>query len=340
MTGERRQINPQAPGDFSQSCKDLVAWIRKRKHLLLATHTRPDGDAIGSLVGMWHILTSMGISASLYVQESVPDAYTSILPSELIIGGPLEIEKYDGLICLDSATTGRIALPSNISFADIKLPIANIDHHLDNPHYGEIQLVPDDMAATAEVLTHFCLNEDISMTRPCATALLMGVITDTGGFRHNNTNARVLRTSATLLDHGADYDNIIRDIFYSESQALVNLRTTIFENLKSAHDNRLVYFWITPELLEEHGVDDKDTEDLIDAFRVIKGVDLICRMQTGPDHIRFSLRSQNKAFPVIDIAHKLNGGGHAMAAGAKMYGITPEEAEKLLLTYTGELFNG
>ena len=115
---------------------------------------------------------------------------------------------------------------------------------------------------------------------------------------------------------------------------------TIFERLQVALDGRLAYFFLTQEMMDECGVISKDTEDLIDIVRGLRGVDVVCRIQEVSDGVRFSFRSQNPKYPIIGLAQRFGGGGHAMAAGASGEGMSLEEAETLLVQYTEELLRG
>ncbi len=325
---------------LTELADSIVAWIDRLQPLLLVTHLRPDGDAIGSLFGAYLALREHGIACDAYMGDEVPSNWEAFVPAGAIMGGPVEASRYKGLLCLDCANPSRLGLPPNLDHHDLPFPACNLDHHVDNKRYGEVNLVDGTYAATAELLAEFFAATDLPISPRCATLLLMGILTDTGGFKHANTDGRVLRVAADLIDRKGDYQDIVRAAFYSETPELVKLKGYLTEHLRFAHDRRLVYFVLTPEMLTEFGVDERDTEDLIDVARTMRGIELICRMQLVEDGVRFSFRSQNPDLPVNGIAHKLNGGGHAMAAGAKMTGIDLEEAEALLLEYTGELLDG
>lgn len=316
------------------------AWLKERRRLLIVTHQRPDGDALGSAFAARDALSQAGIHCQVFVDEAIPQAYAEFAPDDLLVDTSVDLDTFDGLLCLDSAKANRVALPSGVTIENCGLSVCNVDHHLDNPRYGEIALVDSSQAATCEVLTRFFEEFDWSISKDCAELLLIGIITDTGSFRHENTTPDSLRATARLIERGADYQRVMRAVFQNETPSMLRLKGMVFERLKMALDGRLAYFFLTSEMMESCGVDSKDTEDLIDIVRSLRGVDVVCRIQEVSDGVRFSFRSQNPDYPIIGLAQRFGGGGHAMAAGASGDGMTLQEAETLLVQYTEDLLSG
>jgi phosphoesterase RecJ-like protein len=313
-------------------------WLDGRRNLLLLTHQRPDGDALGSLFGMYHCLQAQGIDAVPYISEEVPDRYLPYAPAALVAGGEFDIDACEGAICLDCANERRLALPDGVAFDDLRMPICSIDHHVDNTRYGDVALIDSASAATAEILAGIARGGHLTMTPEAATAMLIGVVTDTGGFRFSNTKQGTLDMTAWLVGAGADYDRVMGDVFFSEPINLLRLQARVFSEMRFSYDGRLVYFFLDPEMLEEFGIESQDTEDIIETARVIRGAEVVCRMQLVDGGVRYSLRSKRIDLPIIGVAHKLGGGGHKLAAGAFQENIDLETAEQLLLEYTAELF--
>ncbi len=322
--------------DSRELVRQIYQWITGKKSILLLTHQRADGDAFGSIFAMSHCLNDMGISAFPYVTENVPDRYESFVPKDTLIGKQVDFNSFDGVMCLDCANKKRIDIPNNTTFSDLPLLCCNIDHHIDNSKYGEINYIDDKCSATTEILSIMIKELSLPCSPECATALLLGIITDTGGYRFNNTTAQTLNIASWLMDKKGDHDQIIAEMYYNESIHMLKFQAKLFDEIHFAFDNRLAYFLITDELLDRHGVVSEDAEDVVDIARAIKGVEMICRIQETEEGMRYSLRSMNPAIPIIEIAHQLGGGGHEMAAGALQKNITIEKAEDLLLTYVGE----
>ena len=326
--------SPENKNDFQR----IGDWIFEKASILILAHQRPDGDAIGSLVGLFYSLRDNGVVCNAYIKEDVPERYQDLIPKGLLVGAEVDFSHYDALICLDTANEKRLAIPNNLTFNDLALPICNLDHHVDNSRYGKIFCIKSSCAATAELVVQLIQNLSLKITSKPATMLLMGIITDTGGFRFNNTTADTLKTAAWLIENGGDYNLIMRKVYFEEPANKLKLTGKLCEKIKFAFGNRVAYFFLTSELLSSYKVDEKDTEDLVDIARAIKGVEIACRIQKVKGGVRFSLRSKNEAFSVNDIAHELGGGGHRMAAGAFVNNIDLEKGEELFLNCAKKIF--
>ena len=318
--------------------RGIYDWIFTKESILLITHRRPDGDAIGSLVGLLRGLKDNGLICTAYVDEKLPKRYQDIAHSELVIGRPIEFNNYDGVVCLDSANERLLSIPNNLSYSDITLPICNLDHHVDNSRYGDVFFVDHESAATAEVLSRFFHCLSLKVSEESATMFLMGIITDTGGFRFGNTTAETLRIAAWLIENRADYNGIMQKMYFEETAQMLQLQGKLYESMRFAFNNRVAYFFVTPTLLASYNVDEKDTEGLVDLARLIEGVEVACRIQQVEDGIRFSFRSKHEGFPVNVLASELGGGGHKMAAGAFVKNISLEKGEELFLRCAKRIF--
>ena len=328
------------PETFDHDVEQTRDWFRGRRNLLITTHLRPDGDALGSVFAATDCLRNEGIDCTPYLAEPLADDYQHYTVSGTVCNEDIDLSPFDGLLCLDCANENRLALPPNRSFNDITLPCCNIDHHIDNSRFGHVNVIHAESASTTELLATMFGKFGYPVSPAAATSLILGLVMDTGGFRFNNTTAASFRCAANLIDGGADYTQVMHSMFFNEPMELLRLKGEVFKNLKFAFDGRFVYFSLTPDLLERCGATAEMAEDLIDSVRIIRGVEITCRMQQIDDITRFSLRSQNPDLPILGIAHKLGGGGHLLAAGATQTGISLEEAEAQLLEYVGELLAG
>ena len=316
----------------------IADWVRQQSSILVLSHERPDGDAYGSVIGLTTILREAGIDCNGYLPHPLPTRY-SLLENDLehiAVGGTLDIHAYQSIICLDTTDQERLALPAEPSCLNSVGNVCNIDHHGDNKCFGSPRWVDPAMASTTQMLSVLARKE-FQISARGATAFLTGLVTDTGSFRFSNATPDALREAAALTEAGADYGQIIDNLFFRESYARRCLEAHLLMNAVFAHGRRLVYAVLDPQLLAKLGVEQADTEGIIDGLRCIDGVDIACLMQPESNRVRFSLRARNTATPVNTIARRIGGGGHPLAAGAKKENISIEEAEKLLIDETKDV---
>lgn len=317
---------------------NVIRWLECRSDLLLLAHERPDGDALGSLIGLHLALQSVGKNCTSYLREPLPRRYARLLPlPEGLHSGSLPShwqESFDGVVCLDGTGWDRLDLPLGLEPQKVGIPACVIDHHPDNQRFGDLSWVEPTSAATAQMLIELLRSWGVGVDSQVASCLLCGLITDTGGFRFANVTAAVLRDAAGLIDSGADCHALMKGLFMREPYGRRLLEAKIVEQACFAHSGRLVFSVLTDAMMAETGVEPADTEGLIDVLKSVDGVEIACLLQPGPDHVRLSLRSMNPAQPVDDIAHAFGGGGHRLAAGARVAGGTLAQVEARLLELT------
>ncbi|RMD79161.1 MAG: hypothetical protein D6820_08690 [Lentisphaerae bacterium] len=179
------------------------------------------------------------------------------------------------------------------------------------------------------------------MEKEAATYFLCGLYGDTGGFRYPNTSPEDLHLAGSLLSAGAEHQRIIETLYFSRSMAFLKLQAYAIDHLTVIGKHELAYFVIREELLDELQADPSDADDLLDNIRVLREIPAYCKIQeTGPDTVRFSLRSRDRRYPVLPVARELGGGGHLLAAGARMTGVSLEQAEAALLNAWRKVFHG
>ena len=305
--------------------------IEANNNFLIVTHVGPDGDAIGSTLGLLNALTENGKTADAYFHEEIPEGYLPLIPSKLkpyLFGDLPQFSKYDMIICLDFSSPDRFG---KIDFS--KYNSINIDHHPDNTKFASLNFLFPEAAATAVIVFNILKNSQLlRISQNTATLLLTGLITDTGGFRFQNTSPAALRSGAELLEAGADYATIINTVFFSKSANLAKMEAEIVcYHLKTDCNGRFAWFFLSDELLDSFDIIEKDTEGLIDIIRSIKEFDVVAILKEKDNGFRISLRSKHREYSVGSVARKLNGGGHELAAGGFIPAETLEEAEKILI---------
>ncbi len=307
---------------LSDTCNAVIDWLAPRSRLLLLTHERPDGDAYGAIIGLLLALQQRGKECVAYVSEALPRRYRDILPQprQLLVGEPVPVAAFDGVVCLDVTEWSRVAAPPGL---DMPLPdteVCVIDHHPDNTRFGDVCWVAPDMAAAAQMVAALLRAWGTDTCSRTAQSLLAGMIMDTGGFRFPNTTATVLRDAAFLTDAGADYAAVMQALFMEEGYGRRMLLAHLTNQARFEHDRRYAYAVLTDADLTRLDVSPQDTEGVIDALKVIEGVEIACLLQPQADDIRVSLRSKRDTCPVNGIAKHFGGGGHRLAAGARVAG--------------------
>ena len=310
-------------------------------NVLILTHERPDGDAFGSVMALLILLNSLGKKAGAYFPEKIPERYQHLIhTNNVFIQRQPQPFSYTSCICLDCGNEERLA-DKDIHNEVFSLPIINIDHHHDNTLYGEHNYVNSAACSTAEIIFDiYRCSEKWKITSDAATAITMGMLMDTGGFRFDNTTPDVLRKTAELIELGADYINTIKAMYFTKSFNLYRLEADIALNhLERAFQNRFAYLYLNDELLNKHKVSKRNTEGLIDSIRIVNGIDITAILVKKENGFRISLRSNNSNYSVASIAHKLSGGGHKLAAGCFIETDDIKEAQRILLDHVKDILH-
>jgi len=317
----------------------LPEVLRERDDYLLITHANPDGDAVGSIMGMSRILRENGKKALAYLHEPLPAAYAPFADGPTAVGELPDMNGFETILCLDFSSPGRFG--NDIAFHE--LPSINIDHHIDNQNFCADNFVFPDAAATAEIVFHAARRvSDWKISSDAATCLLLGLVMDTGCFRFSNTGPKAFRTAAEMMDAGADHPQIMDAMFLSKPLGLAKMEAEIVtEELKTAFDGRFAWFHLSDDLLVKYGVDINETEHLIDIIREIEGFEIVAIIKDAEEKgaFRLSLRSKNPRVPVGPVARRLGGGGHELAAGCSIDAETLETAERKMLEEVSRAFD-
>ncbi len=329
---------------FAGFFAELEKARSSERPVLLVTHERPDGDAAGSLTAMYILLSENGYPVRYFFADAVPDSYRDFLPAEGAVSpaSTAEInENFSLVFNTDASTIKRLGLKP-ADFAGIRIPFLTLDHHPDNELFGNLSYIDPVCAAASEIVFRFAKEADWKISPAAATSLLLGITTDTGGFRYSNTTPAVHRAAAELLELGADNDKIVRLAFMSKPFNMAMFEAELFRTcLRTALNGKFVWITIPKKLLVKYSIDLRNTEQLIELIRNIEGVEAAALLKhtSTPGIFHFSLRSKNPEISVGRIARRLNGGGHEMAAGGTIFASNTEHAEDILLKNVEQEFN-
>ena len=314
--------------------------LRQLDNVLIVTHVKPDGDALGSALGLWALMRANMRHARVLLPEPLPDKYRAIAGdadyrTEMTAE---EMQDFDTVIVLDCARNDRIAYGGDFPFPPEGVSVLNIDHHADNDVRAEWSCVVGDAAATSELVVRMAVLIGWKMTPLAASCFLLGIITDTGAFRFSNTSPDTLRTTAYLLENDAAHDKIVNAVYFTKPRNQQLFEAEMVQSYsKLDFDGQYAYAALPDELFRKYDFSMRDGEMLIDLLREIDGVRIAALLYTANGQVKVSFRSKDPALPVGPLARKLGGGGHAMAAGATLSGMTLDEAAEKLREEVGRL---
>jgi phosphoesterase RecJ-like protein len=307
----------------SADFQKAVTLIDNAGNVLITTHTRPDGDACGSVIAIHHALTALGKQVKLLFLSEIPEWYESLFADNVPILGRD--------VTVDQLMQGRFAEPDLIIIIDTNSysqlpgleaylkqndkPVLIIDHHLSADGLGDVELIDTSAAATGLIVHDLFDFANWPVTEEIAHALFVAVAADTGWFRFTNTDSRTLRDCGCLIDAGANPSQIYHELYQNFSHQRFKLMAAMLNSLELSFDGRFAAVQLSKQDFERTGAARKDTENLIDECRRMPTVEvtaLFVELKDG--RIRCSLRSKG-AVDVRQIAQKFDGGGHQMAAG-------------------------
>ena len=314
--------------------------LSEASSVLLVTHLRPDGDALGSTFGMRAYLRAQGKRADVLLTDGMPHRYLRLYPGALSKMTRNQADEYELVAILDCANIARLNIGDalDIDYLRARRTIS-IDHHVYNNLDAPKNFVCPEHSSASEIAACMLRDAGAEVPAECATALLAGVMTDTGCFRFSNTTGETLRIAGYLLDRGAVLERIANEVFFSKTYNCAAFEADLFNTrLKLACGGRFAYAYIDDALLKKHDFNLAEDEGIIDNLRALEGVVialLIYRNASG--EYKLSLRSKNSAFPVGPLARKHGGGGHEMAAGATLRAASFAEIEALIVREVTEL---
>ena len=296
----------------------VVDVLRTRDRIAVVSHENPDGDALGSLLGVSLALRELGKDVVMYLEGTAP------LPAEyrfLDLAGvarelPADIDERV-LLAVDCANERRIG-ESNDAVERAAFVI-DVDHHHDNSRFGDVNLVVPDASSTAEVVRDVLRELDVELTPAIAEALYVGLVTDTGRFQYTNTTPKALRLAAELVEAGADVHGIFRHVYETVQFAKLKLLARALDRARLFDGGRLVVSYLLRGDFAEVGAEEPFSEGIIDHLRAVEGSEMVALIREpprdeGPSR-RISLRSSHDEVDVSAIARLGGGGGHPQAAG-------------------------
>ena len=310
MTGAAELVR----GDLDQVAEE----IRGGDRFLLTTHENPDGDALGSLLAVHQILGALGKDSVMFLgakEFPLPVEYR-FMPLEEVFHEPPADLADRVVIFLDCGNSDRMPVDFLHNGGS---KVLNIDHHHDNTRFGTVNLVDVDASSTAEIVFELAGALGVDLTPEIANALYVGLVTDTGKFMYENTDARSHRMAAALLEAGVDVNDIYRRLYERVPPEKLRLVSRALGGIELHDQGLLAITYISRSDYEATGASEVLTEGIIDHLRTLEGVSVAAVVRDKTDESgsarKVSLRSTDGRVDVSAIARKHGGGGHRRAAG-------------------------
>ena len=292
--------------------------IRESQTIVLACHVNPDGDALGSMLGLAQGLLPLGKDITILSQDGVPETL-SFLPGSRLVASTSSVASFDLAIVLDSGDLARVG-DKVVPVVQRAARIIDVDHHVSSGAFGDIRVVHSQAASTSEIVYALLLELGLPISTEVATSLFTGVITDTGSFRFQNVTPNTFRIAAALLEHGAPPAFISEHVFENRTFAATAILGCALATMKQYADGKIVTAVVSSDDFNRLNARDVDTEGIVNYVRGVRGADAgVLFREVGDGTIRVSLRAR-ETVDVAAIASQFGGGGHRMASGCTIKG--------------------
>lgn len=313
---------------------EIASAFRKYESFCVMSHHRPDGDAYGSQLAVALCLRELGKEVVVWNEDGLLPKFAFLPHSELIHAPAEESERrsFDCLVAVDCSTFLRLGRPLR-KLGEVKRTL-NLDHHHTNERYGNVVHIAD-APATGELLYELFAATDLPFTRAMAECLFVAISTDTGSFQYRGTSARTYEIAADLVRRGADVARLSQACYDTQPLRRTQLLREVLNDLQLSASDRVATSAVSLAQAAALGLQPGDTEDIINHLRAIDTVQVAAFFEemrvvsSGQPAVRTSLRSKSEAYDVSAICAQFGGGGHRLAAGARIGGTLAEVRERV-----------
>lgn len=313
---------------------NIINIIKKSNRIAITFHVSPDGDSLGSSLALMQGLSKLGKDVYIMCKEAVPEYY-SFLPYSFEADNKHNSveDNTDCVIVLDCGNFDRIS--ANLELKNKNYTLINIDHHLSNDLYGDLNFVDTNSASVGEVIYQLLKLIGVTIDKDMAVCLYTSIVTDTGGFRHSNTTSVTHTIAGDLINIGIDFSELHRILFENKKFNRVKLYGKIINNLELIN-GKVCIMELTKKMLTDLNVDESDTSDLVNIGMEIEGVEVAALLKEKGNLVKVSLRSKS-IVDVRKIAENFGGGGHMRASGLSLNKDLKEAKEIMIKAIEKEL---
>lgn len=303
----------------------VVELIENRKVFAITTHVKPDGDGVGSSLGLCWLLRSLGKEAEVIVRGEVPPAYQSLPGADEIRDVTLLNGKYDAVFIIECSDLSR----PGIDGLEDQLTV-NIDHHATSEHFGTINWIDSTASAVGEMIYNLCKAIGGRITKEIAECVYMALVTDTGSFHFPNTSDRTLKVASELIKAGAKPEKIGEAVYNNYPWSRIELMRRVLDTVKRDPSGRIASMRQTFAMQQESGAIDGDNNGFVNIPLAARDVRAVVYMrEVGPGKYRASLRSKG-TINVARVAEAFGGGGHKNASGLSVEGDWDEKELEII----------
>ena len=312
--------------------------LRDARTVGVASHIRPDADALGSTIAFALWLRDCGKEVTAYNEEGSTAKFHYLPCHEIVSLPPATPQKFDVFVALDTSVKNRLGTVNKAIAPGTT--ILNIDHHISNENYGDVNFIDASAPATGQILLEFFQHVGARVSAEMATNLFAAISTDTGSFQYAGTNERTFAAASHLISCGVDVPGLSRAMYDSQPRRRFELLRHALNTAEFHCDDRIATFSLPMDLVERLKVLPEDNEGIIDHLRSIDGVEAAVFFEELPEgKVRVSARSKFPRIDVCKVCKQFEGGGHAMAAGARVDGTIDQVKNDFLKALSDEIRN-
>jgi len=312
--------------------------LRDARTVGVASHIRPDADALGSTIAFALWLRDCGKEVTAYNEEGSTAKFHYLPCHEIVSLPPATPQKFDVFVALDTSVKNRLGTVNKAIAPGTT--ILNIDHHISNENYGDVNFIDASAPATGQILLEFFQHVGACVSAEMATNLFAAISTDTGSFQYAGTNERTFEAASQLISCGVDVPGLSRAMYDSQPRRRFELLRHALNTAEFHCDDRIATFSLPMDLVERLKVLPEDNEGIIDHLRSIEGVEAAVFFEELPEgKVRVSARSKFPRIDVCKVCKHFEGGGHAMAAGARVDGTLAQVKNDFLKALSDEIRN-
>ena len=314
--------------------KGIVKLIGEKKNIAIVTHVAPDGDAVGSTLALTEGLRALGKNAVVVSRDKAPDNLSFLSLYEEYAGtAPKVPEGTEVVIALDCGNKDRLSMDLDTMEGH---PVVNIDHHLSNDFYGDLNYVDTKASAVGEIIFLLLRELGVEITAPIAESLYAAIVSDCGSFRFESTTGQTHAIAKELVETGIDFPTIHRNLFESRDFSRLKLLGKALDSLEEAMDGYVTFMYLHSEDFNSLSISDRDSGDIVNYGLESKTCEVSVLLKEAEGFFRVSLRTKTQLDARV-ICEAFEGGGHVRAAGCNIKAESVEEAKRLLLDVIGRM---
>lgn len=308
--------------------EQIIDVINKSSKIAVTSHVQPDGDNVGSSLALCLVLQKLNKQTAYIIDDNIPEVYR-------FLKGAKEVERlssyadldYDLVISMDCGDLERLGKVKELAE---KTRLINIDHHISNTNFGDINLVEENASATAEIVYKLIKTMGVFIDKDIAECIYTGIVTDTGMFQYSNTSEETHSIAAELIIAGVSPSDIFNKVYQNSPKEKVLLMKEALKSLEFYNNDKISCITISKSQIDSIAKDDLDTEGIVNLARDIAGVEVaVFLKEKEPNVVKASLRSKSYV-DVCAIAKEFGGGGHIRAAGCTLTGELEQAKEQML----------